>query len=342
MIRPDPSDLRVFLAVAESGHLTDTAAAMGVSQPTLTRRIHRLEDAVGAELFDRTGRRLALNTRGRAFLPHARAIVAEFEVGAAKVARLMDPEHGTVRLDFMHSLGTWLMPDLLRVYRAEHPDVEFRLHQGAARQLVERVLADAADVALVGPRPVEAGHELGWHQLRLQRLALAVSESHPLAAVGPAPVDLREAAEENFIGMLPGYGTRLLLDRLAAEHGFAPRFVFESMELTTVAGLVSAGLGVALLPLDDPYLAPSGVVLRPLEPAAHRELGLVWRAGAGSAPPVDQFRDFVTAPATGIGEGTEIPSVRRVAGSVRSRHNQVHGHSFRAPPGSSATAAFPA
>ncbi|WP_460490666.1 LysR substrate-binding domain-containing protein, partial [Corynebacterium nasicanis] len=134
---------------------------------------------------------------------------------------------------------------------------------------------------------------LGWHQLELQRLALAVPEGHRLAV--DAPVDMREAAGEPFIGMLPGYGTRLLLDRIAGDLGFSPHLVFESMELTTVAGLVSAGLGVALLPLDDPYLAPRGIVLRPLDPPQHRELGLVWRAGVQEAPPVDQFRRFVTA-----------------------------------------------
>ncbi|WP_080796272.1 LysR family transcriptional regulator [Corynebacterium pacaense] len=288
-----PTDLRGFIAVAASGHLTDTADALGVPQPTLTRRIRRVEAAVGADLFDRGGRRLSLNARGRAFLPHAVRMLDELADGSAKVARLMDPERGTVRLDFMHSLGTWMVPDLLRDYRARHRLVDFRLHQGAAQVLIDRVLDDASDLALVGPRPEEAGTELGWHQLRLQRLALAVPEGHRLAEPGAVPIDLREASEENFIGMFPGYGTRLLLDRISADLGFTPTLVFESMELTTVAGLVSAGLGVALLPLDDPYLAPVGLVLRPLDPPAHRELGLVWRAGAEPAPPVDLFRQFV-------------------------------------------------
>ncbi|MDO5512323.1 LysR family transcriptional regulator [Corynebacterium sp.] len=284
-------DLQGFVEVAESGHLTESAAVLGIPQPTLSRRIRRVEAAVGAGLFDRVGRRLVLNSRGRAYLPHARAVLADLSEGRTKVARLMDPERGTVRLDFMHSLGTWMVPDLLRNYRAVHPGVEFQLHQGSARVLIDRIMDDAADVALVGPRPVEAEESLGWHQLELQRLALAVPEGHRLAE--PGPVDLREAAAEPFIGMHPGYGTRLLLDRIAGELGFTPDLVFESMELTTVAGLVSAGLGVALLPLDDPYLAPRGIVLRPLDPPQHRELGLVWRAGIQEAPPVDQFRRFV-------------------------------------------------
>ncbi len=288
------SDLRGFIAVAESGHLTESAAALGIPQPTLTRRVRRVEAAVGADLFDRVGRRLVLNGRGRAYLPHARAGLRELAEGRTKVARLMDPERGTVRLDFMHSLGTWMVPDLLRNYRALHPHVDVQLHQGAARVLIDRVLTDAADIALVGPRPSESvGGDavLGWHELKRQRLALAVPEGHRLA--GKGPVSMREAEEEPFIGMLPGYGTRMLLDRVSGELGFSPHLVFESMELTTVAGLVSAGLGVALLPLDDPYLAPRGIVLRPLDPPAHRELGMVWRTGVQEAPPVDQFRLFV-------------------------------------------------
>ncbi|MEZ2190560.1 LysR family transcriptional regulator [Corynebacterium sp. CCM 9204] len=292
---PRLDDVDAFIKLADSGHLTATAETLGIPQPTLSRRIARLERELGTDLFDRAGRTLTLNTRGRAFLGHARRISAGFAAARTDMERLMDPEYGTVRIDFMHSLGTWLVPGLLRAYRAEHAGVHFELHQGAARHLVERVLSDATDLALVGPRPEESlgdGAELGWLCLHSQPLALAIPEGHRLAAsTGPLP--LSAAAEEPFIGMRPGYGTRQLLDELTARAGFRPDVVFESMELSTVAGLVSAGLGVALLPMDDPYLAPAGLLLRPLDPPTHRELGLVWRAAASPAPPVDRFREFV-------------------------------------------------
>ena len=187
----------------------------------------------------------------------------------------------------MHSLGTWLVPDLIKSYRELHPHVDIRLHQGAAQELVSRVENGESDLALVGPRPNAA---LGWHQIKVQRLGLAVPEGH--WAAHRQEVDLAECAAEPFIGMLPGYGTRMLLDALAEDAGFSPHLVFESMELTTVAGLVAAGLGVALLPLDDPYLQVGSLV--PLTPPAYRELGLVWRAG-DDAPPVQQFREFIRA-----------------------------------------------
>ncbi|MGP6175636.1 LysR family transcriptional regulator [Corynebacterium sp. A21] len=290
------AELAGFVAVAASGHLTGTAVDLGISQPSLTRRIARVENYLGASLFDRHGRRLRLNTRGRAFLPHAEAALASLREGTVKVHRLMDPEHGTVRLDFMHSLGTWLVPELLGSYRAAHPGVNFDLHQGPAMPLIQRVLDDDADIALVGPRPHSAStgdSPLGWLQLRRQQLAIGLPEGHRLAAPGPLPIRLTEVRDEDFIAMQPGYGTRILLDDLLQQSDFHPDFVFESMELSTVVGLVSAGLGVALLPMDDPYLAPTGVVLRPLDPPAHRELGMVWRREQDPAPPVDKFRAFI-------------------------------------------------
>lgn len=280
-------DVRGVVAVAEHGLVGAAADALGLSQPALSRRIQRVETEVGASLFERSGRRLRLNSRGVAFVEHARRMLSAETAARDAVARLMDPERGTVRLDFMHSLGTWMVPELLKAYRAAHPHVDIRLHQGAARELVGRVLAGDSDLALVGPRPVTDA-EVGWHQLKLQRLGLAVPEGH--WAAGRDSVRLADFAEEAFIGMLPGYGTRMLLDDLTAHAGFSPRLVFESMELSTVAGLVAAGLGCALLPLDDPYLHVGSLI--PLEPAAYRELGLVWRVG-DDAPPVERFRNFV-------------------------------------------------
>ena len=289
-------DIEGFLAIVRAmevgENLSDAADDLHLSQSALTRRLQRLEQELGTSLFERHGRRLVLNTRGQAFLPHAQDMVEARAQAMDNVARLMDPERGRVRLDFMHSLGTWMVPDLLRNYRRIHPHVQIALHQGASQHLVDRVRAGASDVALVGPKPEDLAApgqvQLCWHQLELQRLAIAVPEGH--WASTRKSIAMAELADEPFIGMLPGYGTRMLLNSLAAEAGFVPRFVFESMELTTVSGLVAAGLGCALLPLDDPYLNATNLI--PLEPARYRELGAVWRDG-DDAPPVKQFREFI-------------------------------------------------
>ena len=129
-------DVRGFLAVVDQGRVGAAADELGISQSALTRRVQRVEASLGAHLFERTGRTLHVNSRGRAFAAAGREMLRAYQVGRDDVARLMDPERGTVRLDFMHSLGTWLVPDLLKSYRAQHPHVDIRLHQGAAQELV--------------------------------------------------------------------------------------------------------------------------------------------------------------------------------------------------------------
>lgn len=278
-------DLRSFLAVAESGHLTESAAELGVPQPTLSRRIARLEDELGATLFDRVGRSLQLNARGRAFQTYARDMVAAADAGAREIARLMNPESGTVRIGFMHSLGTWLIPSLLREYRNRYPHVQFELRQGPARELEEAVLNDDIDLAFVSPAP--SSPDLSWAVMHMQPLVLAVPEGHPLA--DRKEVALEEAAQESFIGMKPDYGIQIILDRLAAGAGFEPKIAFRTEEMTTVSGLVASGLGVALLPVGD----VEGVSFVPLAPPYEREIGMVWRSGLAEAPPVELFRRFV-------------------------------------------------
>lgn len=287
-------ELQWFLDLVETQNMVDSSLNLGVSQSALSRRLAALECEVGASLFDRHGRHLTVNECGKALAKRAAEAVDVWHRGVEEVHRLMDPERGTVRLDFMHSLGTWLVPDLLRSYREAHPLVTFQLVQGAAQTLIDHVLAGEADVALVGPKPaafVESG-ELGWKQLATQRLALAVPAQHQWAQ--RKEISIAEAHDEDFVAMLPGYGTRMLLDELTARAGFRPHLVFESMELTTLAGLVSAGLGVALLPLGDPNLVTPGMVLIPLKETRERELGMVWKAKTSPALAAEAFKEFVS------------------------------------------------
>lgn len=280
------ADIASFLAVAESGHLTDTASALGIPQPTLSRRIARLEEALGATLFDRIGRSLHLNARGRAFQPFARDIMAATDAGTREVQRLMDPERGTIRIGFMHSLGTWLVPRLLREYRTRYPQVRFELHQGPARDLERAVLNDALDLAFISPAP--ASSDLEWAVLAQQPLGLAVPAGHRLA--GRESVRLEDARDEAFIGMDAGYGIQIILEELAP---FTPNIVFRTQEMMTVGGLVASGLGVALLPIGDPALTFPGVCLIPLDPHYERDIGMIWRSNMTEFPSFELFKGFV-------------------------------------------------
>lgn len=266
-------DLSWFLVLAAGEHVGAAAAELGMPQPTLSRRLARLEARLGTTLFDRHGRALSLNTRGAALQRRMRAAVTQLDLGEEEVRRLLDPETGLVRFDFVHSLGTWLAPRLIHAFVQGHPSADIRMHQGIGRDLIARLRGDEADVALCSPQPDEPG--LGWLEVLRQPLALCVPAEHRLARRGR--VSLADAAGEAFISTPKGYSSRELLDDVAADEAIAVRVAFESDELSTVAGLVVSGVGVALLPSGDPHLQLPGTVFVPLRTARTREVGLVWR-----------------------------------------------------------------
>ena len=171
--------LTYLSALARERHFGRAAATCGVSQPTLSRAIARLEARVGVALFDRVNRRLRLNAYGAVLLEHARRATAEMRSADERIAALRDPDKGTVRLAFLHSLASWFVPDLLRRFRLHAPQVGFDLFQGAAHELTDRVREGHADLAITSPPPV--GQGFVWHGLYSERLCVAVPLEHRLA-----------------------------------------------------------------------------------------------------------------------------------------------------------------
>lgn len=281
------ADLEWFTTLAELENVTAAAERLHIAQPTLSRMLARLEGRVGVRLFDRQGKRLALNEFGRVYYEHARRARAELRAGEQAVADLANPAKGVVRLAFLHSFGSWMVPRLIGDFRRESGRIAFTLTQGAAEVITRKVLDGAADLAIVSPRPTDPG--LGWKLLARQPLALGVPADHRVA--GRRQVRLSELGDADFITMQPGYGMRRIFDELCAAAELRPRIAFESSDLITVAGLVAAGLGVSVLPAEEPV--PPGVVLVPLaDSGAIREVGLIWSATVTPADAVRRFRDF--------------------------------------------------
>lgn len=291
-------ELRWFATLCETGNVGRAAAELGLSQPGLSRALARLEQELGAPLFDRRGRVLALNRFGRTYLEHARRILAEDEAGRRAIADLASPQTGTVALAFLYTVGNWLVPRLLLSFRAEHPRVRFHLVQGGNSANLEALDRGEVDLVITAPRPPEAG--LAWRALRTEHLYLAVPAGHRLA--GRARVRIEEAAAEPFVATRAGTGLRESTERLWREAGIEPRIAFESDDVPALRGLVAVGLGVAVLPRSRTY---DGSVDESAEPwlrhipidgpHAERVLGLVWREERWASPAVTAFRDSVAA-----------------------------------------------
>jgi LysR family transcriptional regulator, transcription activator of glutamate synthase operon len=283
-------ELRWFAAAVAEPNLSRVAEHLHVSQPALSRSLRRLEAAVGTDLFDRVGRSLEPNAHGRLLAAHVTRALAELDDGTEAVRQAADPERGEVRLAFLHTFGTWLVPELIRAYRAEHPRARFHLSQGSAGVTLEGLRTGRHDLLVTSPRPEDPA--VGWRRLFVEPLRLAVPADHRLA--GRRRVRLREVADDDFIILSPEHGLRALTDRLCERAGFSPRVAFEGEDAETLRGLVAAGLGVALLP-GRPGAPSSPPLLAVADAGAERAVGLAWHRRRYRSPAVTAFAEFVSS-----------------------------------------------
>ena len=275
------------MALAEYGQVTDAAAALRISQPTLSRLLARAEDELGTRLFERDAEGVHPNPHGEVVLAAARDITRRYDQLRADLAELLDPDTGTVRLAFLDSIATSLVPRILHDFRADAPHVRVVLRQEPGHEMLRDLASGLSELALTAPRP-PGPH--GWLPLQRQRLVLAVPAGHRLA--GRRRLRLDEVAGEDFVTVPRGLGFRVLLDELLQAEGMTPRISFESADLTTIEGLVGAGLGLAILP--EQVVGASGTTGVPLAAAgAERVVGLTWRTDRGLPPAAARFLTFL-------------------------------------------------
>ena len=145
----DTDALRWFQQVADGTTVTEVSELEAITQSGVSRALARLEAEVGTALLRRSGRTLRMTHAGSVFKRHVDALLHQLDDGIAAVNQLIEPNTGTVALAFQHSLGTWLVPDLVRSFRATHPDVGFQLTR-VREQLRSAALDD-------GPADLEMG-----------------------------------------------------------------------------------------------------------------------------------------------------------------------------------------
>jgi len=280
-------NLALLVALRETGNITRAAELLGVPQPTVSRRLAAMGQALGAPLTASAGRGIRLTRAGELLAESAERAMTAVEAGSRRAIEEVEPASGHVVLGFLHLLGRSLVPELLRDYRAAHPHVRFSLVQGSRRDMIDRLSSGELDLALIAPVATD-DPTLDAVVLGTQEILLSVPLEHRLA--GRRSARITDLAEEKFIQLEHGYGLRQITDDLCAAAGFSPKIAFEGQESDTVRGLVAAGLGVALLPRFEPG-SPAGVVEVPLIPKVTRTIGLTWRRDDPLTPAVANFLD---------------------------------------------------
>jgi DNA-binding transcriptional LysR family regulator len=287
------NELAWFMRVAETGNVTQTSDELHISQPTLTRALQRLEEELGTELFERRRKRLSLNESGEILFPHAARAVNEIQAASDRIKALQNPQGGTISLTFVTSFGSWLVPKLLNEFQAVWPQARFTLRGCAADDVLASVRSGEADAGIMSPRPADP--TLEWIPLASEPLGLAASSSHVLSSrPSVASSDLEGLP---FVALRKEFGLRQITDAYLAANGVAPNIVLEATELSTLWGLVQAGVGVAVLPMRE---AVPGVTVVPFSGGdAQRLAGLVLDPQRRLPPSGDRFISFVRAWAEG-------------------------------------------
>ena len=291
----DVRQLRHFAAVAETLHFGRAAQKLGMTQPPLSQSIQGLEQELGAPLFLRSKRSVALTPFGEQWLVPVRAVLAELGELPQIARRLRDGDAGRLELSFVSTADYSILPALVRRFAGLYPAVELALTEATSDVQIEGLLEGRGHAGIIIPPPGGTLPEpLSYRPLVTEPLVAAVPEIWieegrlpaaaaplPPAAVIDAPLIIfpRRSAPA-FYDLVTGYFTA---------HGGKARVSQEAVQMQTIISLVSAGMGLALVPASLRHLARTGVRYLPLAGEAPAlETGLAWRRD-DTTPTLERF-----------------------------------------------------
>jgi LysR family hydrogen peroxide-inducible transcriptional activator len=275
-------DLRYLVALADHRHFGRAAEACFVSQPTLSTQIRKIEDELGVALVERAPRKVMLTEAGIEIAKRARGILNEVEQIRSIARRSVDPEAGSLRLGIFPTLGPYLLPHVVAPLRQRFPRMELLLTEEKTELLLQQLHEGRIDAAVLA-LPL---HEDQLHAELLfeEPFVLAVPVDHPLASVGR--LRLQDIAHERLLLLDEGHCLRDQALDVCALAGASEKDGFRATSLETLRQMVSAGVGVTLLPMlavQPPV--PRSETLKLIafsDSNPRRQLALVWRKSSAN------------------------------------------------------------
>ena len=271
-------DLAYLVAVADERHFGRAAAACFVSQPTLSTQIKKLERELGVELVERNSRQVLLTPAGERIVDRARAVLAEVDQIKDLAAHARDPKSGTVRVGLFPTLAPYLLPHVVPKVRQQFPQLELLLVEEKTEVVLQRLREGSLDAALLALPIVD--DQLVVQPLFDEEFLLAVPAGHRLAdSTGPVPMSV--IAHESVLLLEEGHCLRDQALAVCQVVGASERNGFRATSLETLRQMVSAGVGVTLLPelaVSPPVPRSDDLALiRFTEPAPSRTIAMCWR-----------------------------------------------------------------
>lgn len=267
--------LRYFVAVAELASFTKAARRCGVSQPSLSQQVQKLEQDLGQPLLDRFGRRVRLTEAGQAFYERSAAILEAVDEAKACLLDGDDWQRGTVSIGAIHTVAPYLLPEIVQRFTRRFPQAQVAVEERFTEALVERCVAGDLDVAVVALPIVEK--RLRVAPLFKERLLAALPATSALA--GRKRVALEQVIREPFLLLdeMHCFGRQTL--QICADRDCMPAISCRTAQLLTVQEMVALGQGVSLVPEMASRVNRDGrCVYRSLSgPPIEREIAIIWR-----------------------------------------------------------------
>jgi LysR family transcriptional regulator, transcription activator of glutamate synthase operon len=284
--------IHYFIEVAKREHVTEAAIYLHVAQSAVSRQIFNLESELGVDLFLREGRNVKLTPIGRIFLEHVEEAVTVLDNATREIKEYLDPGQGTIRIGFPSSLATYTMPTAISAFRERYPNVKFHLKQGAYYPLIDLVAKGEIDMALLGPVPMREKKVKG-NILFTENLVALLPSDHRLA--NSKTLQLNQLKDESFILFPEGFILREIIVDACKELDFHPNVAFEGEDIDAIKGLVSAGLGVTIVPEITIFdCLPRKTVMVPIEqPSVDRTVGVIIPRDRQLLPTQNLFYHFL-------------------------------------------------
>lgn len=306
----DLADMQAFAAVAELQSFRAAAEAVHISQPAFSRRIDKLEEALGVRLLDRTTRRVTLTAVGRDFARKTRQWLDDLDGMMLGLGDVAARRIGEVTIACVPSAVYYFLPQVVKRYHERFPRIRVKVHDASANEVLVAVAQGEADFGLNFIGSQEA--EIEFRPVLTERFVAACRRDHALAR--RKKISWAELGRHDFMSVGKSSGNRLLMDLALANVPDRPQCLYEAKHVTTLLGLVEAGLGVAAVPAlampgkDHPTLISIPLV----EPVVTRQMGLIKRRGKSLSPAAQQLHDLLAATRAG-----RIAAPTKPAGGAR-------------------------
>lgn len=286
--------LRYFEMVARHEHITKAANELFISQSTLSKAIDNLERDIGVKLFEKNGRNIQLTSYGKILRDYVQRGFEEMECGIQRVQLMANERSGTVRIATVYSGGSFILPQYIKGFSNQYPDIHFNYHQKPTYRILDDMLQGELDIGFCSNyEEREEYADICREELLTEELCLIVPDSHPLAS--RQFVDFKEVLDETWIGYNGDTGMATAILNISKAAGFKKKFRFSyfASEESAVIGLVRAGLGVSIIPVNS-YVAFDDVKkIKISKPYFYRSMYMIWNKKKYLSPPAKAFRKYI-------------------------------------------------